>query len=155
MAIEVTAASAVPVSPAAVWELLSDTSRYPDWVVGTDEVTRTDGHAREGSTYDERNTILGRWKARTQWRVTEFEAPRRQVHVSGDVPLARVFQVVMEVAPEGEGSRVTVTLRGEMSGRLGGLFGKGMRPTVERNNRRTVEQFAELARREPAAQLPA
>lgn len=145
----------VPASPAAVWELLCDTSRYAEWVVGTDEVTRTDGPARDGSSYDERNTILGPWKARTAWRVTEFDAPRRQVHVSGDVPLAREFAVVMEVAPEGEGSRVTLILRGEMRGPLGALFGKAMRPGVERNNRRTVEQFAELVGREGASLTPA
>jgi carbon monoxide dehydrogenase subunit G len=75
--------------------------------------------------------------------------------VSRDVPLAHEFAVIIEVAPEGEGSRVTVTLRGEMSGALGGLFAKGMRPAVKRNNRRTVTQFAEFARRELTAGAPA
>jgi carbon monoxide dehydrogenase subunit G len=153
--VEVTASTTVPAPPEQVWELTCDTTRYAEWVVGTDQVTRTDGPAREGSTYDEKNTIVGPWKARTSWRVTEFDAPRRQVHVSNDVPLAREFLVIMEVTPEGDGSRVTFTLGAEMKGPLGGLFAKAMRPGVARDNRRTVAQFAELARREPAARASA
>jgi carbon monoxide dehydrogenase subunit G len=148
--VEVRASGFVAAPPERVWELASDTSRYADWVEGTDAVTRTDGPAREGSTYDERNTILGPWKVSTRWRVVEFDPPRRQVHVSGDIPLAREFSVVMEVAPEGEGSRFTLTLAGAMSGAVGGLFGKAMKPGVARDNRRTVEQFVDLASREPA-----
>ena len=45
-----------------------DTSRYADWVAGTDAVTRTDGPARQGSTYDEVNPILGPWKAKSSGR---------------------------------------------------------------------------------------
>ena len=148
--VEVTASGFVAAPPEQVWELASDTSRYAEWVVGTDAVTRTDGPAREGSTYDERNTILGPWKVSTRWRVVEFEPPKRQVHLSGDIPLASEFRVVMEVAPEGEGSRVTVTLAGAMNGVVGSLFGKAMRPGVARDNRRTVEQFVEMASRERA-----
>ena len=69
--------------------------------------------AAEGSTYDEINPILGPWKASTKWRVVEHEAPRRSVHRTGDIPLSRSFEVVMEVAPEGGASEVTITLRGE------------------------------------------
>ena len=130
--------------PEPVWELASDTSRYAEWVIGTDEVTRTDGPAREGSTYDERNTILGPWKASAKWRVTEFTEGRRQVHESGDVPFVKRLLVIMELEPEADVSLLTLTLRAEGSG----LFGRLMKPGVERDNRKTVGQFAELARRE-------
>jgi hypothetical protein len=50
---------------------------------------------------------------------------------------------------------VTLILRGEMSGPLGGLFGKAMRPGVERDNRRTLEQFVDLVGREGASRTPA
>ena len=56
---EVSASGPVAAPAAEVWELLCDTSRYAEWVAGTDEVTRTDGPAREGSTYDEINPIVG------------------------------------------------------------------------------------------------
>jgi carbon monoxide dehydrogenase subunit G len=149
--LQVSATAAVSAEPERVWELLCDTSRYAEWVAGTDEVTRTDGPAREGSTYDEVNPILGPWKASTQWRVVEHEPPWRTVHRTGDIPLSREFEVVMEVAGEGDASEVTITLRGEPAyGPLGVIFASLMKGQVDRDNRRTVESFAELAARELA-----
>jgi carbon monoxide dehydrogenase subunit G len=154
--LQVTASAVVPAPPERVFELVSDTARYSEWVAGTEAVTRTDGPAAEGSTYDEVNPILGPWKASTHWRVVEHEAPRRSVHTTGDIPLSRHFEVVMEVAPEGDASRVTMTLRGQPAmGPIGAGFARLMRGQVDRDNRRTVEAFAELATRELGAQARA
>jgi carbon monoxide dehydrogenase subunit G len=156
MAFEVTASAIVPAPPEAVFSLLSETSRYSEWVTGTDAVTRTDGPASEGSTYDEINPILGPWKAKTHWRVVEHSPPRLSRHETGDIPLSSHFEVVMEVAPEGEGSMVTQTLRGTPSlGPLGAAFAALMKGQVDRDNRRSVEAFAELATRELSAAAPA
>jgi uncharacterized protein YndB with AHSA1/START domain len=155
MALEVTASAIVPAPPDQVFELLADTARYPEWVTGTEAVTRTDGPASEGSTYDEVNPILGPWKAKTHWRVMEHEPPRRSRHETGDIPLSSRFDVVMEVAPERGGSRVSISLRGEPAlGPLGAGFATVMRGQVDRDNRRTVEAFAELAMRELGAPAP-
>jgi Polyketide cyclase / dehydrase and lipid transport len=106
------------------------------------------GPAREGSTYDEVNPIAGPWKARTSWRVTEFTPPRRQVHWSTDVPLTSSFDVIMEVEPEGEATLVTLTLQGApSSGPVGAAFARLMRGSVARDNRRSLENLAELAGR--------
>jgi carbon monoxide dehydrogenase subunit G len=156
MAFEVTASAMVPAPPERVFALLADTARYSEWVTGTDAVTRTDGPAVEGSTYDEINPILGPWKAKTHWRVVEHEPPRRSRHETGDIPLSSHFEVVMEVAPEGDGSVVTQTLRGTPSlGPVGGAFAALMKGQVDRDNRRSVEAFAELATRELGAAAPA
>ncbi len=152
MALEVTASAIVAAPSEDVFALLSDTARYSEWVTGTNSVTRTDGPAAEGSTYDEINPVLGPWKAKTHWRVVEHEAPRRMRHETGDIPLSSQFVVVMEVAPEGDGSRVTLTLRGEPAfGPIGSTFAALMRGQVERDNRHSVEAFAELATRELGA----
>ena len=149
--LEVTASAVVPASQQRVFELLCDTARYSEWVTGTDAVTRTDGPARDGSSYDEVNPILGPWKASTTWRVAAHEPPRRSVHTTGDIPLSSRFEVVMEVAPEGDASEVTLTLRGEPAlGPVGAVFARLMQGQVERDNRRSVEAFAELATRELA-----
>jgi len=151
--LHVTASAVVPASQERVFELLSDTARYSEWVTGTNAVTRTDGPAREGSTYDEVNPILGPWKASTTWRVVEHEPPRRSVHTTGDIPLSSRFDVVMEVAPEGDASEVTLTLRGEpAAGPIGAVFARLMQGQVDRDNRRSVEAFAELATRELGVQ---
>ena len=156
MALEVTASAIVPASAEDVFALLSDTARYSEWVTGTDAVTRTDGPAVEGSTYDEVNPVVGPWKAKTHWRVVEHDAPRRSRHETGDIPLSSHFEVVMEVAPEGDASRVTMTLRGEPAlGPVGAVFARIMHGQVERDNRRSVEAFAELATRELGAQARA
>jgi carbon monoxide dehydrogenase subunit G len=150
--LEVTASAVVPAPAERVFELLSDTARYPEWVTGTSAVTRTDGPAREGSTYDEVNPILGPWKASTSWRVVEHQPPRRTRHTTGDIPLSSHFEVVMEVASEDDVSEVTITLRGEPSlGPIGALFARFMQGQVDRDNRRSVEAFAELAARELSA----
>jgi uncharacterized protein YndB with AHSA1/START domain len=149
---EVTASAVVPAPAERVFELLSDTARYPEWVTGTEAVTRTDGPAREGSTYDELNPILGPWKASTHWRVVEHLPPRRSRHTTGDIPLSSHFEVEMEVASEQDVSEVTMTLRGEPSlGPIGALFARFMQGQVDRDNRRSVEAFAELAARELSA----
>jgi hypothetical protein len=88
--------------------------------------------------------------------VVEHDAPRRTRHETGDIPLSSHFQVVMEVAPEGDASRVAMTLRGEPAlGPVGAVFARLMQGQVERDNRRSVEAFAELATRELGAQARA
>ena len=143
-----------------VWELCCDTGRFAEWVEGTDEVTRTDGPAKPGSTYDEVNPILGPWKAKTRWTVTEFEPPRRQVHRGEGLPLTGEFHVTTEVTPIGEDAcEFTIRLHGTSSGGpIGALFARAMAGQVERDNRRSAENFARLAARElsaPGATAPA
>ena len=151
--LQVTASAPVAASQERVFELLCDTSRYSEWVTGTNAVTRTDGPAHDGSTYDEVNPILGPWKANTKWRVVEHVPPRRSVHETDDIPLSSRFEVVMEVAAQGDdASEVTLTLRGEPAfGPVGAVFARLMQGQVDRDNRRSVEAFAELATRELGA----
>lgn len=148
--LEVTASATVAAPAEQVWELLCDTSRYADWVDGTDEVTRTDGPAQPGSTYDEVNPIMGPWKARSRWTVTEFDPPRSQTHSGEGFPLTKEFSVVMAVAPVDDStSEVTITLRGASSGGpLGSLQYALLKGQVDRDNKKTVENFAALAARE-------
>jgi carbon monoxide dehydrogenase subunit G len=146
---EVSASGIVPAPPERVWELLCDTSRYANWVDGTEAVTRTDGPARQGSTYNEVNPVLGPWKAHSKWTVTEFDAPRRQVHSGTGLPLTSDFEVIFELAPEGDATGFTLTLRATPSlGPLGGAFAALMKGQIDRDNRRSVENLVALAKRE-------
>jgi len=99
--IEVTASAVSAAPPAELWKLVSDTSRNPEWVEATAAVTRTDGPAHQGSTYDEINPIMGPWRAKTRLTVIEFHPPRRQVHRSEGVPFASETLVIIDVAPSG------------------------------------------------------
>ena len=136
---DVSASRDIPALPAAVWEVLRDTQHYAEWVAGTDAVTRTDGPAALGVTYDEINPIIGLWKATTRWDITEYEQGRRMVHCSADLPLARDFRVTMEIAAAGTGTRVTISMRAEESlGPIGWIFAKSMAPQVDRDNRKSL-----------------
>jgi uncharacterized protein YndB with AHSA1/START domain len=147
--IEITASAVTAAPPAKLWELLCDTSRNPEWVAATAAVTRTDGPARLGSTYDEINPIMGPWRARTRWTVIEFDPPHRQVHRSEDVPFASESLVILTVAPSGDGSQVTVTLRQRPSlGALGTSVLGLLKSQMSKDNQRSVRKLAELAARE-------
>jgi len=147
--IEFTASAIVPASSERTWELISDTSRYAEWVAATEAVTRTDGPARQGSTYAETNPILGPWKAKTSWTVVEFDPPHRQVHRTPDIQIASEFLVIMAVEPEGDASQITITLRATSSlGPVGATLFAALRGQTRRDNQTTVNNLAELARRE-------
>jgi uncharacterized protein YndB with AHSA1/START domain len=148
--IEVTASTRIAATPERVWELVCDTSRYAEWVAATAAVSRTDGPAKNGSTYDEVNPIVGPWSAKTHWTVIEFDPPRRQVHRSEDIPFASEFLVITEIAPSGDGSEVTSTLRLRPSlGAFGASILKALKSKNAKDNERTVRTLAELASREP------
>jgi carbon monoxide dehydrogenase subunit G len=148
--IEVTASEKIAASPERLWELVCDTSRYADWVEGTDAVTRSDGPARAGSTYDEINPIVGPWRAKTRWTVIEFDPPRRQVHRTEDIPFASEFLVIIEVAPSGAASEITLTLQANPSlGVLGASILGTLKSQTRKDNERSVRNLAELAAREP------
>ena len=147
--IEVTASAVTAAAPAQLWELVCDTSRYPDWVAGTAAVTRSDGPTHQGSTYEEINPIMGPWRVKTRWTVIEFDPPHRQVHRSENVPFAREFLVIIDVVSSGAGSQVTVTVRASPSL---GVLGTGVLGLLKRkqrkDNERSVRKLAELAAQE-------
>jgi uncharacterized protein YndB with AHSA1/START domain len=146
---EITASAVTTAPPAKLWELLCDTSRNPEWVEATAAVPRTDGPARLGSTYDEINPIAGPFRARTRWTVIEFDPPHRQVHRSEDVPFAGESLVIIDVAPSGDGSKVTVTLRQRPSmGALGTIVLGLLKSQMSKGNERSVRKLAEIAARE-------
>ncbi len=146
---EVTGYAVVPAPLDKVWELVCDTGRYAEWVEGTAEVTRTDGAAAPGSTYDEINPILGPWKATTHWTVTEFEAPRRMVHRGTGLPLTEEFDVIFELVPEGDSTGLTQTLRGKPAmGPVGAVFARLMEGQVAKDNQKSVDNLAAIAARE-------
>jgi len=107
-------------------------NRLPDWLDETGAMAEPDlGVLRELLMC--RATVLGHTDP---WRWPE----------------GSLVDTVMEVASEGDASEVTMTLRGEPAyGPIGAVFARVMQGQVERDNRRSVEAFAELAARELGA----
>jgi hypothetical protein len=113
-------------------------------------VTRTDGPAAVGSTYDEVNPVLGPWKAKSHWTVAELEPSRRQVHRAENLSVARWLEVEMSLQPVGaDACEVTTTLRAESRyGPAGALMTRLLKGQIESDNRKTAHNFADFAARE-------
>lgn len=137
--------SVVPGPPERAWSAMCDTSRYAQWVEGTIAVTRTDGPARLGSTYDELTRISGPWKASTHWRITEFDPPRRQVHAGDGVATASNMVLIIEFEPEGPVTRLTMTIQyTPRFGFVGALLDRAVVGKVKSAQQRSADAFAAL-----------
>lgn len=144
----------VPVAQAAAWDLLCDTTRYADWVQDTDAVVRTDGPAQLGSTYDERNDVLGPIKGSSHWTVVEHEPPGRTVHRGEGIAIAKDLHIEMALQGVGEdASELTLTFRYVPAfGLLGRLLASvALHRKLEAGFRRSANAFAALAAREHGA----
>jgi hypothetical protein len=128
--IEVVVAAQIDASANAVWDLICDLRRVPEWVEGTVAMTRmSEPIAAAGVTYSERTRVAGPVVIPTHWEITEFEPPRRQVH-EGRGRLGN-GTLVLEVEPDGEAARYTQTVR--LRSFLGRLLEPRLRSSLEAN----------------------
>jgi carbon monoxide dehydrogenase subunit G len=143
--VSATATASAP--PEAVWALLSDPTRFAEWADRTIEVTRAqDNPLRLGSTYEERNVVLGPVRGNSRWTVVQHEAPRRQTHRGEGLPLAGPLDLFIDLQPEGGGTRLTIGLRyrptmGSIGSLLDRLWG---RRSVQASLERSVQNLAAL-----------
>ena len=77
-----------------VWEVISRTDRYAEWVAGAIEVTEHHGVAALGKTYAERNRTVGPLRTNSVWTVKEIDPLRRRVDTgTGFAPLQQVTSI--------------------------------------------------------------
>ncbi len=95
----------IDAAPEAVWGLVSDIERAPEWVTVMEAlVETTENPVREGTVYTERSKV-GPKAGETTWHVTVFDAEgMRQVHECAGRELAA--ELTMEVVPDGDGGAV-------------------------------------------------
>ena len=71
-----------------VWDFTNDMQRMPEWVTFADElISVSDGPVGLGTVYRERGGV-GPIKSVSEWSITEFEPPHRQVHI-GDLGIMK------------------------------------------------------------------
>ena len=106
--------------PRAVWDLYADVEGSVDWVPFAEEILFVSGPAGLGQVYRER-TRLGGISDVAEWRVIEWDPPRRQVQRSKGKGMDS--RLVIEVEPSGSGSiaRQEVILDSRAPGPLGWL----------------------------------
>jgi carbon monoxide dehydrogenase subunit G len=151
---ERTASATVVVSapPEAVWELVSDPERFGEWAELTEEVIRADKPLRLGSTYEERNVVLGPIKGTSRWTVVQHEAPRRQTHRGERIALAASLDFFMELEAAEQATQLTVGLRYRPGlGALGALIDRlHARRAMQSAMERSAANVAAIAERELA-----
>ncbi|MEW2050732.1 SRPBCC family protein [Streptomyces sp. NPDC005476] len=89
-----------------VWEVISRTDRYAEWVAGAIEVTDHHGVATVGRTYAETNRTLGPLRTSSVWTVREIDPLKRRVDTgTGFAPLqdlTNVFEFQPVTGPDGQ-----------------------------------------------------
>jgi carbon monoxide dehydrogenase subunit G len=125
--------------PKAVFELLSDIERLPEWQSSAIEAHTTELLA-EGSRFSERRRLLGREVA-GEVEVVALEPPRRLTLRSLGGPVK--FTVDHELAEAGDGTQLTVVAEGE-PGALLRLAEPVLARTAEQELRQDFERLKEL-----------
>ena len=104
----VTASSEIHAANEVVWALMCDPGRYDEWADPTErmlDVPKED--VGVGFVYREYGGIPP-FKGESEWRVTEFEPIRRQVHVGDDGTMK--IDISIDLLPTQVGTRFTLTV---------------------------------------------
>jgi hypothetical protein len=148
VAVQETAVMPAPVEQ--VWEVISATNRYADWVNAVVEVTQHHGTAEVGRTYHEINTTLGPLTTRSIWTVREIEPMRRRVDTGvGFEPLHDLTNI-FEFRPltYDDGARATeMTYAVEYRvglGAVGRLIDRLQKEAMRRGMRQSMRNLSDL-----------
>jgi uncharacterized protein YndB with AHSA1/START domain len=138
-----TAVLAVPVE--RVWDVISATHRYADWVHGVLEVTESHGTAQIGKVYSERNQTVGPLTTRSTWTVQEIVP--MSVRVDTGVGFAPMHDMtnVFEFKPVAGGTEMTFTVRYRPGlGPIGRLIDKLQQPGLRKSFQQSMHNLEEL-----------
>ena len=92
----VTATIEIDAPAQAVWDLYADVPHSPDWVPFSERILYISGPPGLGQVYRDRTRLLGITDV-AEWRIIEWDPPRRQVQVSTDKGIDA--RLVIEVEP--------------------------------------------------------
>jgi carbon monoxide dehydrogenase subunit G len=131
-------------SPTAAFAYLSDFTHTNDWDPGTVRTRRVSGDGGVGTTYHNTSKFLGR-ETELTYEVVEHQ-PDSRFALRGENSSV-VAHDTMEIAPLGEGSRVTYTADFEFKG-IGKLVAPLLKPALKK-----LGDEAEAGLREALAKL--
>jgi hypothetical protein len=84
-----------------VWDLYADVPGSAQWVPFVDEVLFVSGPPGVGQLYRERTRLAG-VSAVSEWRIIEWDPPRRQVQLSTDMHMQS--RLIIQLQPLGDGT---------------------------------------------------
>lgn len=142
---EVTETAVLAVPLERVWDVISATHRYADWVHGVLEVTKDHGTAQIGKVYSERNRTVGPLTTRSTWTVQEIVPMSRRVDSGvGFAPMHDMTNV-FEFKPTARGTEMTFTVRYRPGlGPIGRLIDKLQQPGLRRSFQQSMLNLEEL-----------
>jgi uncharacterized protein YndB with AHSA1/START domain len=141
--IDVDVSRRMDATPEAVWRVVDDLNRLPEWLAFASSVQDVSGPAHAGARYTVKPPRS--YEPTTHWTVAEAEQPFRQLHTS-EMPMVSGVRSELTITPSGEG----VTVRVLWTGRPKGLLGKLMRGMMQKRITESWERS--LERLENAAQ---
>ncbi len=104
---QVVASEVIGTDSEPIWKLMSDPNRFPDFVDATERMVDVGtGQFGVGYVYKEYGGIKP-FLGESEWRVTEFEPMRRQVHVGDDGKMRMPLDISLE--PVDGGTKLTIT----------------------------------------------
>lgn len=133
-----------------VWEVISATNRYAEWVDAVIEVTDHHGTAELGRTYSERNKSLGPLTTRSTWTVREIEQYKRRIDTGvGFAPLedmTNIFEFERITFEDGtEGTVMTYAVRYRIGlGPLGPILHRVLSPGLRTAMRKSMADLDDL-----------
>ena len=123
-------------SPDAVWAVIGDLHRLPEWLQFASSVEDVSGPAQPGATYTVKPHKS--YEPTTRWTVAESEPPSRQLHTS-EMPVVSGVRSLLEVTGDGGGSTVHVLWTGTPKGVMGRLMRSMMQKRITANWERSLE----------------
>ena len=118
----VTAVIDIDAPAQAVWDLYADVPHSPDWVPFAEQIVYVSGPAGLGQVYRERTRLLGLSDV-AEWRIVEWEPPRRQVQLSTDKRMDARLVIEVEPLEPLDAGRARVRQEAIFESRLAGPLG--------------------------------
>ncbi|MGW7053249.1 SRPBCC family protein [Streptomyces sp. NPDC054887] len=94
-------------SPEAVWKVLSDGSRYSDWVVGTADSRPAEGHWPDVGASIEYAVHIGPWRLTGRTVVRRSEPPH-EIELEAESGALGTARIAIEVRPWGDDALVVL-----------------------------------------------
>jgi carbon monoxide dehydrogenase subunit G len=141
--IDVDVSRRMDATPEAVWGVVDDLNRLPEWLAFASSVQGVSGPAHAGATYTVKPPRS--YEPTTHWTVVEAEQPFRQLHTS-EMPVVSGVRSELTITPSGEGVTVRVHWTGRPKGLLGKLMRGMMQKRITESWERSLERLENAAR---------
>jgi polyketide cyclase/dehydrase/lipid transport protein len=140
--IDVDVSRPMSVSAEAVWNVIADLDRLPEWLAFAAAVEDVSGAAQPGATYTVKPHKS--YEPTTHWTVAESEPPTRQLH-SSEMPVVSGVRSELQIISSGDGVTVRAHWTGAPKGVMGKLMSGMMQKRITESWERSLEALEKLA----------